>query len=194
MKRNIINFCLILILVISNAALAETASTSGFNTLTVTDPNALANAYNASGVGSAVNPFDTQNSLYQQILDEMNAQYQHIGERQAAQVLQNGSTSITGGLNSIGFSYSRPFIDFSLSVNRDLSPDLFDDKRWIVKDTFSIFIDASKVIGNLKDKKIIDLMMKEEFKMPAITSRSQVIKIAKAFTLHSAFKLVRIRV
>ena len=136
------------------------ADTSGFNYLSVTDTSALANAYSASGIANTVNPFDSNNSLYQQILDEMNAEYQTIGQREAKQVLQNGSTSITGGLNSIGFNYTRPFIDFSIAVNRSLAPDLFDDKRWIVTDTFSIYIDASKVLGNLKDKKLIDISEK----------------------------------
>src|SRR5438105_4962917 len=91
------------------------AETSGFNYLNVTDTSALANAYSASGITNTVNPFDSNNSLYQQILDEMNAEYQTIGQREAKQVLQNGSTSITGGLNSIGFNYTRPFIDFSIA-------------------------------------------------------------------------------
>lgn len=106
---------------------------------------------------SVINPLETKNNLYQQILDEMNLEYEHIGKREAERVLQNKTLSVTGGLNSIGFTYRRPFVDFSISVDRNLAPDLFDSKRWIVTDRFSIFIDASKVLGNLKDQKIIDM-------------------------------------
>jgi hypothetical protein len=106
---------------------------------------------------SVAAPLETNNNLYQQILDEMNLEYEHIGQREAARVLGNSGASVTGGLNSIGFSYKRPFIDFSISADRNLAPDIFDDKRWIVTDKFSIYIDASKVMGNLKNQKIIDI-------------------------------------
>ena len=106
---------------------------------------------------NVVNPIDTQNNLYQQILDEMNLEYENIGKREAERILNHNSTTVTGGLNSIGLSYQRPFVNFSISADRGLAPDLFDDKRWIVTDTFSIYIDASKVMGNLKDQKVIDM-------------------------------------
>ncbi len=105
---------------------------------------------------SVVNPIDSKSDLYQQILDEMNSEYETIGKREAARVLQNSTTSVTGGLNSIGFSYRKPFVDFSIIVDRNLSPELNSD-RWIVRDTFSIFIDASKVISHLKDQKVLDI-------------------------------------
>ncbi len=98
-----------------------------------------------------------QSDIYQKILEEMNSQYQQIGLREAKKVLGNRDFSLSGGLNSIGFSYQRPFIDFSLSVDRNLAPDLFDDKRWIVTDTCTLFIDASKLLSNLKNQKIIDI-------------------------------------
>jgi hypothetical protein len=64
---------------------------------------------------------------------------------------------ITGGLNSIGFSYRRPYLDFGISLNRTLAPDLFSSSRWIVTDTFTIHIDASKVLTRLKNEKAIDI-------------------------------------
>lgn len=96
-------------------------------------------------------------SLYQQIANEFNLTYEEIGKREALRVLTNNSLSVTGGLNSIGFSYKRPFVNFGVSVDRNLAPDLFDDKRWIVTDTFTVDIDASKVFGNLKDSGAIDM-------------------------------------
>ena len=95
--------------------------------------------------------------LYQQIADEFHLTYEGIGQREAQRVLANNALSITGGLNSIGFSYKKPFINFGVSVDRNLAPDLFDDKRWIVTDTFTVDIDASKVFGNLRDQGAIDM-------------------------------------
>jgi hypothetical protein len=103
------------------------------------------------------NPFDGQNNLYARIFDELNAQYQHIGKRQADNILLNNNLAITGGLNTIGLNYNRPFGDFSISLARNLAPDITDDKRWIVTDTFAINIDASKLISNLTAKKVINL-------------------------------------
>jgi hypothetical protein len=64
---------------------------------------------------------------------------------------------VTGGLNSIGLNYNRPFGEFSIVLDRNLAPDITDDKRWIVTDTFSIHIDASKVMKKMKDENVINL-------------------------------------
>lgn len=109
---------------------------------------------------NVINPFDGKSNLYQQILDEMNLEYENIGKREAARVLANSTNAINGGLNSIGFSYKKPFVDFSISVDRNLAPDLFDNKKWIVTDKFTIFIDASRVLSNLKNQKVIDITEK----------------------------------
>lgn len=127
-----------------------------FNYFNITDSQGLSKNYSAAP-SNAIDPFETKNNLYQQILDEMNLEYDHIGKREANRILQNRSGSVSGGLNSIGFTYRRSFIDFSISADRNLAPDLFDDKRWIVTDTFSVFIDASKVMSNLADSKVIDI-------------------------------------
>lgn len=111
-----------------------------------------------SGSGSGIDTtVGGEAGLYQQIADEFNLEYENIGKREAARVLANNALSITGGLNSIGFSYKKPFINFGVSLDRNLAPDLFDDKRWIVTDTFTVDIDASKVLGNLRDQDKIDM-------------------------------------
>ncbi|MBP9681988.1 MAG: hypothetical protein KBD76_11325 [Bacteriovorax sp.] len=128
-----------------------------FHYLQVVDPSALAKSYPLNSKGNSINPFEGNNNLYQQIINEMGIEYERIGKREADTILDNNKISVTGGLNSIGFTYRRPFGDFSISADRSLAPDLFDEKRWIVNDTFSIFIDASKVLSNLKDQKLIDI-------------------------------------
>ena len=136
---------------------AQTKLTDEFNFLTITDLTNLQKSYAVKNSGQSIDLFESKNNLYQQITDEMNSEYEHIGQREAERVLQNKATSVTGGLNTIGFNYKRPFIDFSISAERNLAPDLFDDKRWIVTDVFSISIDASKIIGHLSSSKVIDI-------------------------------------
>jgi hypothetical protein len=157
MRKNIHAFSICLLglgtLCASMAFAVPAYSEVPFNNFTLAD-----NA--ASTIGDVLNPFETKDHLYQNILDEMNLEYESIGKREAERVLQNHNTSVTGGLNSIGFTYRRPFVDFSISVDRNLSPAIDDAKTWIVRDTFSIYIDASRVLSNLKDKKVIDITQK----------------------------------
>lgn len=117
----------------------------------VSDPKSLAQDYMTNSMPTP---------LYDQIEDELNREYQAIGEREARRLLQNRSLSIIGGLNSVGVSFKKPFLDFTYFVDRNLAPDLFDDKRWIVTDTMSVTIDASKIFGRLKNEGKIDLTEK----------------------------------
>lgn len=160
MNIKTINLCAIAMLSFLCFSRDVLADSNDFNYLTITDTKSATKGIDPSGIANIVNPFETKNNLYQNILDEMNLEYEHIGTREAARVMQNHTTSVTGGLNSIGFTYRRPFVDFSISADRNLAPDLFDDKRWIVTDSFSIFVDASRVLSNLKDKKVIDITEK----------------------------------
>lgn len=105
----------------------------------------------------STNPFEGQNNLYQKIFDELNTQYEHIGKRQADTILQNNKLSVVGGLNSIGLNYNRPFGEFSIALDRNLAPDALDANRWIVTDTFSIHIDASKMMNKLNDEHVLNL-------------------------------------
>jgi hypothetical protein len=102
----------------------------------------------------------TDTDLYQQIATEFGLEYEGIGKREAERVLAGNNLSITGGLNSIGFTYKKPFVNFGVSVDRSLAPDLYSDTRWIVTDTFTIDIDASKVLGSLRDSSAIDMSEK----------------------------------
>lgn len=143
------------LLVFSQTSIAQ----ENFNYLSVTDADKLEKAYEVEK-GNSIDPISdgvNQNALYQQIYDELHLEYEHIGKREAQRVLANNRLTVTGGLNSVGFSYRRPFIDFGVTVDRNLAPDLFDDKRWIVTDTFTVSIDASKILGNLKGQGAIDM-------------------------------------
>jgi hypothetical protein len=130
---------------------ASTAFASDeFNFLTVNNMISNADKSNSSTVSGEAD-------LYQQIANEFNLEYENIGKREALKVIEGNGMSVTGGLNSIGFSYKKPFINFGVSVDRNLAPDLYDDKRWIVTDTFTVDIDASRVFGSLKNAGAIDM-------------------------------------
>lgn len=111
----------------------------------------------ASTSFAAIDDMSEQADLYQQIEREFGQEYEHIGQREADRVISGNGLSVTGGLNSVGFSYKKPFLNFSVNLERNLAPDLFDDRRWIVTDNFTIDIDASKLFGNLRDQKVIDM-------------------------------------
>lgn len=105
---------------------------------------------------------DEDRDLYQQIFNEFNLTYEAIGKTKAESVLLKYGPVVITELNSIGFSYERPFMNFGVRADRNLAPDLFDDKRWIVTDTFTVNIDASKIIGELRDDGSIN-MSEENF-------------------------------
>jgi len=128
---------------------SNTKESFDYFTLSEGFSNSIGKGNTIGGAGDA--------DLYQQIAHEIGAEYEAIGIREAKKVIAGNSLSITGGLNSIGFSYQKPFINFGMTVDRNLAPDVFDDKRWIVTDTCTIDIDASRVLGNLRDAGAIDM-------------------------------------
>lgn len=105
------------------------------------------------------NPFLGQSNIYEEIINSLNHEYEHIGRLEAGKILNN-RWSITGGLNSVGFSYRRPYLNFGIALNRTVSPDLFSDTRWIVNDSLTITVDASKVLTKLKNENAIDISEK----------------------------------
>lgn len=101
------------------------------------------------------------NPLYQRILDALEGQYERIGHREAQRAIDQRDGFFVGGMNQIGFRWSRDFVDFSFEVHRQLAPDLFDDSRWIVSDELKITIEATKLLSNLRDINLIDLTDKQ---------------------------------
>ncbi len=122
-----------------------------FNYLSIVEGASMgATSGNSTGVGNEAD-------LYQQIASEFNLVYESIGKSKAEGVLADNGLAVTGGLNSIGFSYKKPFVNFAVSVDRNLAPNLFDDKLWIVTDTFTVDIDASKILGSLREAGSINM-------------------------------------
>lgn len=144
MKINKFIFCLLLILPLRAHALEE------FNLIKV---RKLYDSGNGNvGINNEANA-----EIYQEILKAYQDNYQSVAEKEASQVLDSNQIDLIASLNSIGFSIKRPFAKFLLNANRSLAPDLFDDKRWIITDTLTLEIDASKFLSKLKDEKSIDI-------------------------------------
>ncbi|MCO4795106.1 MAG: hypothetical protein KC493_15420 [Bacteriovoracaceae bacterium] len=128
-----------------------------FENFKLINQSELRNVYGNNSIGLSIIDFQEDNPLYQEILNELNGHYERIGQRQTDRIINSNNGFYIGGLNNIGFRWGKDFFDFAIEVRRNVAPDLFDDKRWIVTDEFDITIDASKVISNLVDRNIIDI-------------------------------------
>ena len=113
---------------------------------------------NMAGLGSYFfngNPGIQEGAIYKKIKKKFENNYEKIGYREIKKS-QNGN-GLRAGINHIGMVYSSDFTDFSVYLKREFAPDLFDDERYIVIDNFDIYIDAQKVLKNLKDADVIDM-------------------------------------
>jgi hypothetical protein len=116
------------------------------------------NENKAQSTNARPTPGDGQESLlYSEIRQWLESRYQSLGQGQAEHIQFLNNNFSLGGFNYSGFTWSRPFGGFSLVVNRQLSPDLFDENRWIVMDTFTVVIEASHFLGKLKEANVIDI-------------------------------------
>jgi len=97
------------------------------------------------------------NPMYQRILDAIQNTHRTIGEQLTGHLLRLNQGFDLGNQNFDGINWQKPFGSFSIGVNRQLSPDLFDDHRWIVDDTFTIFINASTYLSQLQESGDIDI-------------------------------------
>lgn len=102
-------------------------------------------------------PVGSFGPIYSTILDELQDQYQVIGERQAQQVIEQRDGFYIGGLNNVGYTFKKGFAYFDINVQRQIAPDLFDDQRYIVTDQFELVIDASKLFSSLDEKGLISI-------------------------------------
>ncbi len=122
---------------------------TSFNNFVVIDEDAFLSGLNGD--------LTKEHPLYKKIMDEFGANYEDIGKRQAERALAGKDVFVGGGLNKIGIRYGKDFIDFKVNIERQLSPDLFDDERWIVRDMFSFEVSASTLLSKLSDQGTIDI-------------------------------------
>lgn len=92
---------------------------------------------------------------------ELRPQYKTIGNQKAQETHTFNQNFSMGSQNYSGFTWTLPMGHITLNVNRNLSPDLFDDKRYIVEDTLEITVDAQSFMGSMKESGQIDLSDQE---------------------------------
>ncbi len=102
----------------------------------------------------APSPFENS-LLFKKIIDMLKGSYDDIGKTQAQTLLKHKQDFGGGVENFSGFSWEKPAGTFSIGVNRQLSPDLFNSERWIVHDTFVISIDATTFLNKLSQENLI---------------------------------------
>ncbi|MCO4755074.1 MAG: hypothetical protein KC478_11375 [Bacteriovoracaceae bacterium] len=100
----------------------------------------------ASGPGSA---------LMKKISEALSDHYNKVGKEQTTPLVLNHNMG-GGVLNFSGFTWKKPFANFKLYVNRQLSQDLYSD-GWIVHDKLVIGIDASTLLTNLQQEDLIEI-------------------------------------
>lgn len=107
-------------------------------------------------------PTDGQESLlYGELRQWLETRYQLIGQGEAERVNFFNSQFNLGAQNFSGFSWQKPFGGFGLFVDRQISPDLFDENRWIVMDTFTVLIEATTFLGKLNEAGAITMTASE---------------------------------
>ncbi|MBL7666238.1 MAG: hypothetical protein JNM93_13965 [Bacteriovoracaceae bacterium] len=106
-------------------------------------------------VGS-VGDFD-DSLIVEKIFNALNTEYQAVAGREVQTLLHHNQNFGGGSQNFSGFTWEKPMGTFSIGVNRQLSPDLFDTERWIVHDVFVIQIDASTFLKKLSDADLINI-------------------------------------
>ncbi len=95
-------------------------------------------------------PVDGQVSpIYQEVENYLEQEYQNIANRQILDLtFINGELHL--GLNNfLGFSWQKPFGSFSANADRQVTQNLFAD-NWIVQDTFTFKIEATKLLEDMK--------------------------------------------
>ncbi len=96
---------------------------------------------------------DQSNYIYTSILAAVSDSYLDIGQSQADDVLNDQGRFNLGARSFSGLTWQKAFGNFSMIVYRNLSPDLFDDKSWIVDDHLEIIIDAQTFLTKLQSEK-----------------------------------------
>ena len=138
-------------LLVISLFLVTDVNSSGPKTLVVKNMTDL-NSYLFNG-----NSHIKQGSIYKAIKRRFEHNYEKIGLQEIAKLKSNKNTSLQAGINHIGMVYSSSFTDFSIYLKREFAPDLFDDEKYIVIDNFDIYVDAQKLLKNLKNKRLIDI-------------------------------------
>ncbi len=122
-------------------------------------PEVLLKSSNNQRVSSRATPDIPIIPIISELQSLLGNKYNALGENETKDLLEN--YDLGGGvLNFSGFTWHKPMLNYNISANRELAPELTSDK-WIVHDNFTIQIDALTFLSNLKQKDIIDITEKQ---------------------------------
>lgn len=85
---------------------------------------------------------EQNSSLYQKVIDSIENEYTHYLLDKSNETTTNNESIIFKG-NAIGFEWNYGDLEFYIKGTRNIAPDLFDDKRWVVSDQFEISFDLT---------------------------------------------------
>lgn len=101
------------------------------------------------------------NPIFAKVINVIGPTYQQVGKNQADGIIIRNKNFDLGSMNHSGFTWQKPMGSFSIAVNRQLAPDLFDDRRWIVSDILTFNVDATTFLTNMRDTGMIDISTKQ---------------------------------
>lgn len=107
--------------------------------------------------GEFTEPDADLSPVYKKILDFMAGKFQSIGNNEVNTLLAFGQDFGGGVHNFSGFSWEKPMGTFSIGVNRQISPDLFNEENWLVHDLLVIQIDAQTFLRFLGNQGMINI-------------------------------------
>lgn len=104
---------------------------------------------------SSLKKSDSMVNILSELYKLLGTTHEAIGQAEVDRIL--GDRDIGGGvLNFSGFSWYKPMANFEIRANRELSPEIYSDK-WIVHDSFTIYIDAATLLTNLRSEGTIEI-------------------------------------
>lgn len=111
----------------------------------------------ASSDGDFNPPNEGEAPLYKFLEQRLEPTFDEIGTAEATRIRDLNQNFDLGDKNISGFNWSIPYGTINISAHRQLAPDLFDDKRYIVYDTFIISINAHKFLTSLREDGSVDM-------------------------------------
>jgi hypothetical protein len=98
---------------------------------------------------------DKVSPLLEELTAALSGSYQNIGMDQTRRLMDN--YDLGGGvLNFSGFTWYKPMLNYQVTANREVAPHWNSD-RWIVHDSFTIYIEAATLLSNLQEKNLIEI-------------------------------------
>lgn len=101
------------------------------------------------------NPSAVNSPLINDLTAQLSGSHSKIGQQQTLKLLKNYDMG-GGVLNFSGFTWYKPMLNYQVYANRELAPHA-TSKKWIVHDTFTIYVEAATLLTTLKNNNLIEV-------------------------------------